>query len=222
MVLLVTSPSALAAIPPSKAFALPSVKECFRGSVVLRMRELDGAKWTRLTVHVDGQRVKRVTRPRPGRAIRVRKLPQTPSALRFEGRTDDGRVATVTRTYHPCAAGGKPTVTVPAGDPPATLQTRDLVVGTGARARDERTVTVRYVLVTWSDGEEIDATWNPFDFMLGAGQVIEGFDRGVAGMRVGGRREVIVPPALGYGDDGSGPVKPGETLVFVVDLIAVE
>ena len=83
-------------------------------------------------------------------------------------------------------------------------------------------MTVRYVLATWSDREEIDATWNPFDFTLGAGQVIEGFDQGVAGMRVGGRRELIVPPALGYGDQGSGPVKAGETLVFVVDLVAVE
>ena len=221
---LAASPSALAAgepIPPAKAFALPSVKECFRGSLVVRMRELDDARWTRLTVAVDGTRVKRVTRPQPGRAIRVRKLPQKPSALTFTGRTNDGRVATVTRTFHPCAPGRRPTVTVPAGDPPTTLVVRDLVVGTGPRTRDGREVTVRYVLATWSDREEIDATWRPFDFTLGAEQVIEGFDQGVAGMRVGGRRELIVPPALGYGDQGSGPVKAGETLVFVVDLVAV-
>jgi peptidylprolyl isomerase len=174
-----------------------------------------------LTVAVDGTRVKRVTRPRPGRVVRIRKLPQKPSALTFNARTSDGRVAKVTRTLHPCAPGGKPTVTVPPGDPPTTLGVRDLVVGTGPRARDGREVTVRYVLATWSDREEIDATWNPFDFTLGAEQVIEGFDQGVAAMRVGGRRELIVPPALGYGDQGSGPVKPGETLVFVVDLVAV-
>lgn len=135
--LLVGSSPALAAgdpIPPAKAFALPSVKECFRGSVVVRMRELDGARWTRLTVTVDGTRVKRVTRPRPGRAIRIRKLPQKPSALTFKARTNDGRDATVTRTFHPCAPGRRPTVTVPEGDPPTTLGVRDLVVGTGPRA----------------------------------------------------------------------------------------
>jgi len=222
--LLVGSSPALAAgdpIPPAKAFALPSVKECFRGSIVVRMRALDDARWTRLTVAVDGTRVKRVTRPRPGRAIRIRKLPQKPSALTFTGRTNDGRVSEVTRTFHPCAPGRRPTVTVPAGDPPTTLGVRDFVVGTGPRVRDGREVTVRYVLVTWSDREEIDATWSPFDFTLGAGQVIEGFDQGVAGMRVGGRRELIVPPGLAYGEQGSGPVKPNETLVFVVDLVAV-
>jgi peptidylprolyl isomerase len=218
------APAAGAPIPPGEAFALPSVKECHRGSVVVRMRELDGARWTRLTVHVDGRRVLRVTRPRPGRAFRIRKLPGTPSALAFTARTSGGRVATVTRTYHPCAPGGKPEVTVPAGDPPITLGVRDLVVGTGARARpgSDRSVTVRYVLATWSDRKAIDAAWTPFEFILGVGMVIEGFDQGVTGMRVGGRRELIVPPHLGYGEQGSGPVQPGETLVFVVDLVAVD
>jgi peptidylprolyl isomerase len=212
------------AIPPAEAFALPSVKECHRGSVVIRMRELGRGRWTRLTVRVDGKRVERVRRPRPGRAIRVAALPRTPSALTFDARASGGRSAKVTRTYHPCAPGPKPTVSVPAGDPPNTLGVRDLVVGSGARARarDDRTVTVRYVLVTWSDRKAIDESWEPFDFVLGAGQVIEGFDQGVTGMRVGGRRELIIPPHLGYGDQGSGPVKPGETLVFVVDLVAVE
>lgn len=218
------APAAGQSVPPGEAFALPSVKKCHRGSVVVRMRELDGARWTRLTVQVDGRRVLRVSRPRPGRAFRIRKLPGTPAVLAFTARAGDGRVAKVTRTYHPCAPGGKPEVTVPAGDPPNTLGVRDLVAGTGARARprDDRTVTVRYVLATWSDGKEIDESWEPFDFVLGAGMVIEGFDQGVTGMRVGGRRELILPPHLAYGDQGSGPVKPGETLVFVVDLVAVE
>jgi peptidylprolyl isomerase len=128
----------------------------------------------------------------------------------------------VTRKYHACVAGGKPTVTSPGGTPPTTLVKKDLVVGTGATARRGQEVTVRYVLVTWSDGKEADASWQPFRFPLGREQVIEGFDQGVRGMRVGGRREVVIPPALGYGADGSPPViAPDETLVFQVDLVEI-
>ncbi|WP_028063473.1 FKBP-type peptidyl-prolyl cis-trans isomerase [Solirubrobacter soli] len=114
----------------------------------------------------------------------------------------------------------------PTGDPPTTLQTKDLAVGSIRRARSGDTVTVQYSLVTWSDGREVDSSWDrgePFAFALGKGQVIEGFDRGIAGMKVGGRRELIVPPDLGYGDQGAGDaINPGETLVFVVDLVAID
>ncbi|HTW09958.1 MAG TPA: FKBP-type peptidyl-prolyl cis-trans isomerase [Acidimicrobiales bacterium] len=117
----------------------------------------------------------------------------------------------------------KPVITVPDGAPPAVLQLEDLVVGEGAEARPGQRVTVQYVGVSWSTGEEFDASWDrgePFDFTLAAGEVIRGWDQGVAGMRVGGRRRVTVPPHLGYGDRGAGGViKGGETLIFVVDLV---
>jgi peptidylprolyl isomerase len=119
----------------------------------------------------------------------------------------------------------KPMVTVPAGAPPADLQIDDLAVGDGAEARSGQTVTVHYVGVSFSNGKEFDSSWSrrdPFSFRLGAGQVITGWDRGVAGMRVGGRRQLTIPAPLAYGDRGAGGViKPGETLVFVVDLLDV-
>jgi peptidylprolyl isomerase len=119
----------------------------------------------------------------------------------------------------------KPLVTVPAGDPPADLQIDDLTVGDGTEAHSGQTVTVHYVGVSFSNGKEFDSSWSrrdPFSFRLGAGQVITGWDRGVAGMRVGGRRQLTIPAPLAYGDRGAGGViKPGETLVFVVDLLEV-
>ena len=111
------------------------------------------------------------------------------------------------------------------GPPPADLVVEDLTAGEGPEAVPGQTVTVHYVGVAHSTGEEFDASWNrgaPFRFPLGAGRVIGGWDRGVAGMRVGGRRKLVIPPHLGYGDRGAGGViKPGETLVFVVDLLVV-
>ena len=119
----------------------------------------------------------------------------------------------------------KPTVTIPDGPPPADLATEDLTVGTGAEATPGKTVDVQYVGVSWSTKQEFDASWgrgSPFSFPLGAGRVIKGWDQGVAGMKVGGRRRLVIPPSLGYGDRGAGgAIKPGETLVFVVDLIGV-
>ncbi len=116
----------------------------------------------------------------------------------------------------------RPTIEIPAGDPPAELQTEDLVVGDGAEANAGMTVSVDYVGISWSTGKEFDASWNrgsTFDFGLGAGQVISGWDQGVAGMKVGGRRRITIPPAMGYGASGAGGViAPNETLVFVVDL----
>jgi peptidylprolyl isomerase len=119
----------------------------------------------------------------------------------------------------------KPEVDFYEGEPPTDLEITDLIVGEGAQASPGDQVTVHYVGVAHSTGEEFDASYNrgaPLDFPLGAGRVIQGWDRGVAGMKVGGRRQLVIPPHLGYGDRGAGGViKPGETLIFVVDLVAV-
>jgi peptidylprolyl isomerase len=119
----------------------------------------------------------------------------------------------------------KPSVTIPAEAPPSELVKTDLEVGSGDEAVKGKNVSVHYVGVAWSNGQEFDASWNrgdAFDFRLGAGQVIEGWDDGVAGMKVGGRRQLTIPPDMGYGSRGAGGViKGGETLVFVVDLLNV-
>ena len=119
----------------------------------------------------------------------------------------------------------KPSVTIPNEAPPTQLNIVDDVVGTGDEATKGRNVSVHYVGVAWSNGKQFDASWDrnePFDFRLGAGQVIQGWDEGVAGMKVGGRRILTIPPDMGYGSRGAGGViKGGETLVFVVDLLNV-
>ncbi|MEO5901963.1 MAG: FKBP-type peptidyl-prolyl cis-trans isomerase [Ilumatobacteraceae bacterium] len=120
----------------------------------------------------------------------------------------------------------KPLITIPAGEPPADLQIDDETIGHGAEATSGTRVVVHYAGVAWSTGSEFDASWNrgnTFDFRLGAGEVIQGWDQGVNGMKVGGRRRLTIPPHLGYGTRGAGGViKGGETLVFVVDLIDVK
>jgi peptidylprolyl isomerase len=120
----------------------------------------------------------------------------------------------------------KPTVELPTTGAPTDLEMEDLIVGDGAEAQPGNQATVHYVGVALSNGQEFDASWNrndPFAFRVGGGQVIAGWDRGVAGMRVGGRRKLVIPPHLGYGQRGAGGViKPGETLVFVVDLLDVK
>ncbi|CAB4558620.1 MAG: FKBP-type peptidyl-prolyl cis-trans isomerase [Actinobacteria bacterium] len=119
----------------------------------------------------------------------------------------------------------KPDVVVPEGNPPADLVMEDITVGTGAEAKSGANVEVHYVGVAWSTQREFDASWNrgdTFEFRLGAGQVIAGWDQGVAGMKVGGRRVLTIPPHMGYGAQGAGGViKGGETLIFVVDLLNV-
>jgi peptidylprolyl isomerase len=119
----------------------------------------------------------------------------------------------------------KPSVTIPEGEPPESLVTEDISVGDGPEAERGKNVMVHYVGVAWSNGKQFDASWDrneSFDFRLGAGQVIRGWDDGVAGMKVGGRRRLTIPPDLGYGSRGAGGViKGGETLVFVVDLLGV-
>jgi peptidylprolyl isomerase len=117
----------------------------------------------------------------------------------------------------------KPTVTVPKGAPPKKLEIKDIEEGTGAEAKAGDEVTVQYVGVNYKNGKEFDASWDrgePFTFQLGAGMVIPGWDQGVEGMKVGGRRELIIPPELGYGPEGSPPaIGPNETLIFVIDLL---
>ena len=110
-------------------------------------------------------------------------------------------------------------------EPPNDLVVTDITEGDGAEATSGSTVEVHYVGVTHSTGEEFDASYNrgqPLSFRLGVGQVISGWDQGVTGMKVGGRRQLVIPPHLGYGDRGAGGViGPGETLIFVVDLLDV-
>ena len=117
----------------------------------------------------------------------------------------------------------KPDVTIPEDSPPTDLVVEDLVVGDGDEAHPGQQVSVHYVGVAWSTGSQFDASWDrgePFAFALGKGEVIAGWDQGVVGMRVGGRRRLTIPPHLGYGSRGAGGViKGGETLVFVVDLL---
>jgi peptidylprolyl isomerase len=115
----------------------------------------------------------------------------------------------------------KPQVVKPAGDPPSSLVTKDIVKGTGPKAKAGDKLTMQYVGVSWSTGEEFDASWDrgqAFPFQLGAQMVIPGWDQGMVGMRQGGRRLLVIPPDLGYGPQGSGPIAPNETLVFLVDL----
>jgi peptidylprolyl isomerase len=119
----------------------------------------------------------------------------------------------------------KPEVDFPGGEPPADLQITDITVGDGPEAKAGDNVQVHYVGVAYSTGEEFDSSYDrgdPLGFQLGAGRVIAGWDQGVQGMRVGGRRQLVIPPHLAYGDRGAGNViAPGETLIFVCDLVGV-
>jgi peptidylprolyl isomerase len=120
----------------------------------------------------------------------------------------------------------KPDVGPIQGEPPAELVIEDITVGDGPEARAGQTVDVHYVGVAHSTGQEFDASYNrgqAFSFPLGAGHVIGGWDQGVQGMKVGGRRRLTIPPHLGYGARGAGgAIKPNETLIFVVDLLGVQ
>jgi peptidylprolyl isomerase len=145
------------------------------------------------------------------------------------GSDSDNEAAAPTDTATPAAAtpqATKPEVTVPKGKLPKTLVKKDLKVGDGPVAKPGQTVSVQYVGVSGLNGRQFDASWDrgePFSFQLGAQKVIPGWDQGVAGMKVGGRRELIIPPKLAYGPQGSPPaIGPNETLVFVIDLLGVQ
>jgi peptidylprolyl isomerase len=120
--------------------------------------------------------------------------------------------------------GAKPTITFPDGcQPPTTLVVKDLKVGTGPEVKTGSALSANYLLQTWSDRKEVDTSFGtkPFDVEgVGTGKVIKGWDQGLLGLKEGGRRLLIVPPALGY-PNGSGPIKAGETLVFVTDAVKV-
>jgi peptidylprolyl isomerase len=122
-------------------------------------------------------------------------------------------------------SASKPKVEVPSGDPPTSLQKTDIKVGSGEEAKTGQKVSVHYVGVAYSDKKEFDSSWGsgrPFNFTLGAGNVIQGWDEGVPGMKVGGRRQLVIPPDLAYGPAGyPGAIGPNETLVFVVDLVSI-
>jgi peptidylprolyl isomerase len=134
--------------------------------------------------------------------------------------------AAATETPAATPSPTKPKVSKPRGKPPRRLVIRDLREGGGPVAEAGRVVQVHYVGVSFKTGEQFDASWDrgePFSFQLGAGSVIPGWDRGVAGMKVGGRRQLVIPPELAYGPQGSPPaIGPNETLVFVIDLLSVE
>ncbi|TDD71472.1 FKBP-type peptidyl-prolyl cis-trans isomerase [Actinomadura darangshiensis] len=119
----------------------------------------------------------------------------------------------------------RPEIDFPEGQPPTYLDITDITEGDGPEAAKGSTVSMHYVGVSWSSGEEFDASWNrggTLDFQLGSGRVIKGWDMGIAGMKVGGRRKLVIPPHLAYGDRSPSPaIKPGETLIFVVDLVGV-
>ena len=118
-------------------------------------------------------------------------------------------------------AGSAPEITAPQGNPPAQLVTEDIFMGDGATAQPNSTLTVHYTLMAWSTGEVVESSWAGEAATFGLNQVISGWQQGIPGMKEGGRRLLIIPPALGYGESGSGPIAPNETLVFVVDLVKV-
>ena len=125
----------------------------------------------------------------------------------------------------PAGTTGKaPQVIVPSTPAPKNLEVADLITGTGPKAKAGDTVQVQYVLATYSSGGVVQSSWTsqPFSFTLGAGQVIEGWDLGVVGMQAGGRRELIIPASLGYGNQSrGGGITAGDTLIFVVDCISI-
>jgi peptidylprolyl isomerase len=155
-------------------------------------------------------------------------------ALVFAGCGDDdssttssgGDETSAAKPAEPAKEKTKPQVTVPDGAAPKKLVENDIEVGTGATAKAGSEVTVQYVGVGYDSKKEFDSSWSrsePFTFNLGAGEVIPGWDQGIQGMKVGGRRELVIPPNLAYGPAGSPPViGPNETLIFVVDLEAVK
>ncbi len=150
----------------------------------------------------------------------------TTQATEDTGSSDDSADDKSSKTVMPKVSGSansKPEISDASGDPPTELVEKDIKVGSGKTAKEGDEVTVNYVGHNWSNNEEFDTSWgkDPFTFTLGQGQVIKGWDQGVEGMKVGGRRLLIIPPELGYGAQGQGSIPANETLIFVVDLKSV-
>lgn len=151
----------------------------------------------------------------------------TTSATQPSSTTNTTTTPSTTTTTPSAPNSSKPKVRVPKGSPPKKLVIKDLVKGKGRVARSGDEISVQYVGVDYKTGKQFDASWDrgaqPLPFQLGAGQVIPGWDRGVVGMRIGGRRQLIIPPALAYGTQGQPPaIGPNATLVFVVDLLGIQ
>jgi peptidylprolyl isomerase len=150
-------------------------------------------------------------------------LTAPPSTSATAAPTTTTTPTTSTTVKPPPALANKPAVAVPKGAAPKSLVVKDLIKGTGKAAKSGDNVTVNYVGVLYSNGKEFDSSWktgNPFSFQLGQGSVIKGWDQGVPGMHVGGRRELIIPANLAYGSAGQASIPPNSTLVFVVDLLS--
>ena len=135
--------------------------------------------------------------------------------------TRKAKVSTVLPTVsnHP---GVAPVIGKPAGTPPATLTSKDIIVGKGKAAVTGSTISAQYTLMSWSSGKVLESSWGSTGFTAPLSGVILGWQKGIPGMKVGGRRLLVIPPSLAYGPSGSGPVGPNETLVFVVDLLGVK
>jgi peptidylprolyl isomerase len=164
------------------------------------------------------------TPPEPPATMSATTMNPEPAQASAHGEgASHGPAATTGSSTPPSTA---PNVEVPPGAPPTSLQIQDIVVGTGPEAHAGQRVEVQYTGVSFSTHRQFDSSWSrgaqPFGFVLGQGQVIPGWDRGVAGMHVGGRRRLVIPPDLAYGPRGAGrDIGPNETLVFVVDLVSV-
>jgi len=135
-------------------------------------------------------------------------------------------ITAATMTWSPAGTWGvEPTVIVPSGTPPTQLLSKDLIVGTGTAAQNGDSLTMQYVGYSWTKKAEFDASWSrgqPFSFTIGIGQVIPGWDQGIVGMKVGGRRELVIPPNLAYGAQSPSPaIAANDTLIFIVDLLNV-
>jgi peptidylprolyl isomerase len=118
-------------------------------------------------------------------------------------------------------AGQTPTISAPEGAAPTELTTKDIIVGTGAEVLPTSTLTVHYTLMAWSTGKIIESSWSGQPATFPLAQVVEGWQKGLPGAKVGGRRLLVLPPSMGYGAAGAGPIGPNETLIFVVDIIGV-
>ena len=118
-------------------------------------------------------------------------------------------------------AGEVPTISKPEGSAPTELTTKDIILGTGAEVLPTSTLTVHYTLMAWSTGKIIESSWSGEPATFPLAQVVEGWQKGLPGSKEGGRRLLILPPSMGYGAAGSGPIGPNETLIFTVDIIGV-
>jgi peptidylprolyl isomerase len=118
-------------------------------------------------------------------------------------------------------AGQAPTISKPEGTPPSTLTASDVIVGSGAEVLATSTLAVHYILMAWSTGKIIESSWSGQPATFPLANVVEGWQKGLPGAKVGGRRLLILPPSMGYGAAGAGPIGPNETLIFAVDIIGV-